>query len=83
MALPNNALVLVADGRKMLFFRITATNQIDLRTEAHDERDDAKDSEMKPTRRAGRRAPALPAKHEETDLHKQARTIGSRTPPTN
>jgi protein required for attachment to host cells len=48
MALPNQALVLVADGRKMLFFRNHGDeNQIDLRTEAHDERQDAKDSEMK------------------------------------
>ena len=48
MALPNQALVLVADGRKMLFFRNHGDeNQIDLRTEAHDERADAKDSEMK------------------------------------
>jgi protein required for attachment to host cells len=40
--LPNNALVLVTDGRKTLFFRNEGDrNQIDLRTEAHDERDDA------------------------------------------
>ena len=48
MPLPNHALVLVTDGRKMLFFRNHGDeNQIDLRTEAHDEREDAKDSEMK------------------------------------
>ena len=48
MALPNRALVMVADGRKMLFFRNHGDeNQIDLRTEAHDQRADAKDSEMK------------------------------------
>jgi protein required for attachment to host cells len=48
MALPNNALVLVADGRKMLFFRNHGDeNQIDLRTEAHDEREDRKDREIK------------------------------------
>ena len=48
MALPNQAVVLVADGRKMLLFRNHGDeNQIDLRTEAHDEREDAKDSEMK------------------------------------
>ncbi len=40
MPLPNNALVLVADGRKILFFRNHGDeNQIDLRTEAHDERE--------------------------------------------
>ena len=39
MPLPHNALVLVADGRKLLFFRNHGDeNQIDLRTEAHDAR---------------------------------------------
>jgi protein required for attachment to host cells len=49
MPIPNNALVLVVDGRKMLFFRNQGDeNQIDLRTEAHDERDDASfDRELK------------------------------------
>jgi protein required for attachment to host cells len=44
MPLPHNALVLVADGRKMLFFRNHGDGtQMDLRTEAHDEREDKKD----------------------------------------
>ncbi|MGN6057205.1 MAG: host attachment family protein [Sphingomicrobium sp.] len=44
MPLPHNALVLVADGRKMLFFRNQGDeNQIDLRTESHDARQDRKD----------------------------------------
>jgi protein required for attachment to host cells len=44
MALPHNALVLVADGRKMLFFRNRGDeNQIDLRTESHDARQDRKE----------------------------------------
>ena len=48
MPIANNALVLVTDGRKTLFFRNHGDiNQIDLRTEAHDERTDASDSEMK------------------------------------
>ena len=48
MPLPNNALVLVTDGRKTLFFRNEGDeNQIDLRTEAFDEREDRKDSEIK------------------------------------
>ena len=49
MPLPHNALVLVADGRKMLFFRNHGDeNQIDLRTEAHDARDyQRKDREIK------------------------------------
>jgi len=48
MPLPHNALVLVADGRKMLFFRNHGDeDQIDLRTEAHDARDERKDREIK------------------------------------
>jgi protein required for attachment to host cells len=48
MALPHNALVLVADGRKMLFFRNHGDeNQIDLRTEAHEARTERKDREIK------------------------------------
>src|SRR5215213_645047 len=48
MALPNNALVLVVDGRKTLLFRNHGDeNQIDLRTEAHGARKDAYDREMK------------------------------------
>jgi protein required for attachment to host cells len=49
MPIPNRALVLVIDGRKMLFFRNEGDeNQIDLRTEAHEERDDASfDRELK------------------------------------
>src|SRR3954447_17371607 len=48
MPLPNNALVLVADGRKMLFFRNHGDeNQIDLRTEAHDQREDRYNREIR------------------------------------
>ena len=48
MPLPHNALVLVADGRKMLFFRNNGDeNQIDLRTEAHDARYERKDRGIK------------------------------------
>ena len=48
MPLANNALVLVTDGRKTLFFRNEGDeNQIDLRTEEFDEREDAKDRDMK------------------------------------
>lgn len=44
MPLPHNALVLVADGRKMLLFRNHGDeNQIDLRTESHDARQDRKE----------------------------------------
>ena len=48
MPLPNQALVLVVDGRKMLFFRNHGdANQIDLRTEAHEEREELKDREIR------------------------------------
>ena len=40
MALPHGALVLVADGTKVLFLRNHGDqNQIDLRTESHDARE--------------------------------------------
>jgi protein required for attachment to host cells len=48
MALPHNALVLVADGTKALFLRNHGDqNLMDLRTEAHDRRQDRKDREIK------------------------------------
>ncbi len=48
MPLPHQALVLVTDGRKSLFLRNQGDEkQIDLRTEAHDEREDFKDRELK------------------------------------
>ena len=72
MPLANCALVLVTDGRKTLFFRNHGdANQIDLRTEAHDERADAKNSEIK-TDAAGSNAQSggygRPS-YEETDFH--------------
>ena len=72
MPLANRALVLVTDGRKTLFFRNHGdANQIDLRTEAHDERADAKNSEIK-TDAAGSNAQSggygRPS-YEETDFH--------------
>jgi protein required for attachment to host cells len=75
MPLPHNALVLVADGRKMLFFRNHGDEEhIDLRTEAHDERVDAKDSDMRAD------APGTNfqsvgfarSSYQETDSHQQA-----------
>ena len=48
MRLPHNALVLVADGRKMLFFRNRGDeHQIDLRTETHDARQDRKNGDLR------------------------------------
>ena len=78
MPIPNNALVLVLDGRKLLFFRNNGDeNQIDLRTEAHDEREDRKDSEIKTDLAGAAASPAgaggatqRPAM-DETDYHQQ------------
>jgi protein required for attachment to host cells len=74
MPLPHDALVLVADGRKMLFFRNHGDeNQIDLRTEAHDEREDFKDRDLRTdapgtqAQSAGYGRPSM----DETDFHQQ------------
>ena len=72
MPLANNALVLVTDGRKTLFFRNHGdVNQIDLRTEAHDERQDASDSEMKTDSAGAQQQSAGNGRstYEETDFH--------------
>ena len=75
MPIPNQALILVADGRKTLFLRNHGDSaQLDLRTEAHDERDDRKDHELKSDapglsgQSFGFGRPAL----DETDFHQQA-----------
>ena len=79
MPLPHDALVLVADGRKMLFFRNKGDEQqIDLRTEAHDEREDQKDRDLKTdapgtaaaAASSGGAATHRPA-YSETDFHQQ------------
>lgn len=77
MPLPNKALVLVADGRKMLFLRNHGdAAQIDLRVEAHDERDDESDREMKSDSAGQSAAPANTGlgggTMGETDFHQQA-----------
>ena len=74
MSLPHQALVFVTDGRKMLFLRNQGDeNQLDLRTEEHDQREDRKDREIK-TDAAGsqgqRWGDARPAM-DETDFHQQ------------
>jgi protein required for attachment to host cells len=74
MPLPHNALVLVADGRKVLFFRNHGDeNQIDLRTEAHDEREDRKDSDIKTDAPGTSKQSAGYGRstYEETDFHQQ------------
>jgi protein required for attachment to host cells len=72
MPLPHNALVLVADGRKMLFFRNRGDeNQIDLRTESHDARQDRKDRYFK-TDAPGTEKQSFGfgrSTYEETDFH--------------
>ena len=72
MPLANLALVLVTDGRKTLFFRNHGdANQIDLRTEAHDERADLSDGEMK-TDGPGttyQSSGSSRSSYEETDFH--------------
>lgn len=48
MAIPHGALVLVADGKKLLFLRNHGDSEmIDLRTESHDERSDPMDRDIK------------------------------------
>lgn len=74
MPLPHDALVLVADGRKMLFFRNHGDeDQIDLRTEAHDRRADRKDSDIKTDAPGGihQSAGYGHSTYEETDFHQQ------------
>ena len=74
MPLPHNALVLVADGRKMLFFRNHGDeDQIDLRTEAHDEGRIARTATSRPTRpaRIHQSAGYGRSTYEETDFHQQ------------
>ena len=74
MPLPHNALVLVADGRKTLFFRNQGDeNQIDLRTEAHDARKDRRDGEIKTDAPGMTRQSAGYGRstYEETDFHQQ------------
>ncbi len=72
MPLANNALVLVTDGRKTLLFRNHGdVNQIDLRTEAHDERTDASDGDMKTDGpgSVGQSTTSGRSTYEETDFH--------------
>ena len=76
MTRPNNALILVADGRKALFLRNQGDEQqIDLRTASHRERDDRKDSDIKTDASGQSPAPAgtgLPGgTMGEPDFHQQ------------
>ncbi|HEY1143778.1 MAG TPA: host attachment family protein [Sphingomicrobium sp.] len=74
MALPHNALVLVADGTKCLFLRNQGDqNQIDLRTEAHDQREDRKDREIRTDAQGAKNNTAGIGRSttDETDFHQQ------------
>ena len=76
MTLPNNTLILVADGRKALFLRNQGDEQrIDLRTASHRTRDDRKDSDIKTDASGQSPAPAgtgLPGgTMGEPDFHQQ------------
>ncbi len=72
MAIPHNALVLVADGRKMLFLRNQGEgDHIELVTQTHHQRADRKDHELKsdgPGLTAQRGSYGHPAV-DETDFH--------------
>lgn len=74
MPLPHDAEVLVIDGRKLLFLRNHGdATRIDLRTESHEEREDAKDREIKSDAAgAGSNSSFVgrPA-FDETDFHQQ------------
>jgi protein required for attachment to host cells len=74
MAIPHGALVLVADGKKMLFLRNRGdSDMIDLRTESHDERSDPMDRDIK-TDAPGTQAQRNGFGHntmEEPDYHQQ------------
>ena len=74
MAIPHGALVLVADGTKMLWLRNQGDEGIiDLRTEAHEEREDRKDRELK-TDAPGTQSPRVGIARDtmaETDFHQQ------------
>lgn len=75
MPIPNDALVLVVDGRKSTLLRNHGDEkQIDLRTLSHEERKDAKDHELKsdaPGTTGQSGGFGRPA-YEETDYHQRA-----------
>lgn len=72
MTLPHQALVVVTDGRKLLFLRNHGDeNQLDLRTEAHDERQDSSNTEIKTDARGASFQSISQGRssYEETDFH--------------
>jgi protein required for attachment to host cells len=74
MVIPHGALVLVADGKKMLFLRNHGDSEmIDLRTESHDERSDPMDRDIKTDAPGVQFSSAGSGRDtmEETDFHQQ------------
>jgi len=75
MAIPHGALVLVADGRKMLWLRNQGdSDMIDLRTESHDKGPDAMNRDIKsdaPGTQGQRWGDGRPTM-DEVDFHQQA-----------
>ena len=81
MPIPNMALIVVADGRKLLFLRNHGgAARLDLRTESHDEHELPKDHEIKTDgpglmgQKGGFGRPAM----EEADFHEQAKEEWAR-----
>ena len=81
MPIPNQALILVADGRKLLLLRNHGgAAELDLRIEAHDEHELLKDRELKTDgpglmgQRGGFGRPAV----DEVDFHEQAKDEWAR-----
>jgi protein required for attachment to host cells len=74
MAIPHGALVLVADGKKLLWLRNNGDSEmLDLRTESHDERPDPMDREIK-TDAPGTQSPSVGSGRDtmgEADFHQQ------------
>lgn len=74
MAIPHGALVLVADGKKILFLRNQGdSDMLDLRMESHDERADPMDREIK-TDAPGAQSPSAGLGRDtmdEADFHQQ------------
>jgi len=74
MAIPHGALVLVADGKKTLFLRNHGDSEmIDLRTEAHDQRSDPPDRDIKTDAPGAQHSSAGYGRDtmEEADFHQQ------------
>lgn len=75
MKIPSNALVLVADGRKMLFLRNHGDADLpDLRVEEHHQQDNPADRDQKSDKQGNSTSSTSLSRdtHEETDYHQLA-----------